>query len=289
MMTRVGLERRIEALEALNARLSATAAAASPRTIAWDPLGGGDATTWAEVMGFVNASPAPIQIYVKNDGTVPAGTYEMKGAIMYGVFDRPVVVTVSDGAVLRNLHEISDNLALRSVSSAPIIEFIPSPTAPTVFLMLFGSRIVNDGTSQIVHVPTGSTLIVAMFVAGGLTNPTPGIGTFLIDAGGFAVLLSQGANGSLSSFGDIAQGPAATTLAYAGFDGPYPTPVGFAGTITNLAADLNGGSGPTAFRPTSSLGGPLALGVNYFDTGIVPARPVWWDGAIWVDAAGAPA
>jgi hypothetical protein len=281
---------RVERLESVGKKTRAVALkGALERIIAWDPLGGGDATTWAEVMDFVNASPAPIQIYVRNDGVVPAGTYDMKAATMYGIFDRTVTVTVSDGAVLRNLHEISDNLSLRSVSSSPIIEFIPSPTAPTVFLMLFGSRVVNDGTSQIVHIPAASTLVMAMFVAGGLSNPTPGIGTFLIDAGGFAILLSQGANGSLSTFGDIAQGPAGTTLGYAGFDGPYPTPAGFAGTVVNLAADLNGGSGPTAFRPAAGLGTPVGIGTSYFDTTIVPPRPIWWDGAQWVDATGAPA
>lgn len=41
-------------------------------------------------------------------------------------------------------------------------------------------------------------------------------------------------------------------------------------------------SGPTAARPTASF-----VGQPYFDTTL--GLPVWWSGATWVNASGAPA
>lgn len=41
-------------------------------------------------------------------------------------------------------------------------------------------------------------------------------------------------------------------------------------------------SGSTAGRPSAPYEGQ-----QYFDTTLVPKRPVWWDGAAWIDASGA--
>lgn len=41
-------------------------------------------------------------------------------------------------------------------------------------------------------------------------------------------------------------------------------------------------SGTTLQRPTQ-----VFVGLQYFDTTIVPNRPIWWNGAAWIDAAGA--
>jgi len=48
--------------------------------------------------------------------------------------------------------------------------------------------------------------------------------------------------------------------------------------------DRNGLQGTTLERPVFPV--PL-LGFIYFDTDV--GFPIWWNGAIWVDAAGAPA
>ncbi len=42
-------------------------------------------------------------------------------------------------------------------------------------------------------------------------------------------------------------------------------------------------SGATAGRPAAPY-----TGQQYFDTTLAPKRPIWWDGAAWVDAAGTP-
>jgi hypothetical protein len=55
---------------------------------------------------------------------------------------------------------------------------------------------------------------------------------------------------------------------------------GFLGTVT--IAESSGGT--TAHRPASPF-----LGQMYFDTTIATPIPIWWDGAQWVDSAGAPA
>jgi hypothetical protein len=41
-------------------------------------------------------------------------------------------------------------------------------------------------------------------------------------------------------------------------------------------------SGVTAQRPPSGL----YIGQQYFDTTIIPNRPIWWNGVTWIDAAG---
>jgi hypothetical protein len=43
-------------------------------------------------------------------------------------------------------------------------------------------------------------------------------------------------------------------------------------------------SGTTANRPVDSVQVPLQIGQYYFDTTI--GRPIWWNGANWINAAG---
>lgn len=78
---------------------------------------------------------------------------------------------------------------------------------------------------------------------------------------------------------DTISGAAGATLTvYSG--GTLTAQTGFLGT--KVIAESSGGT--TADRPASPV-----LGQMYFDTDLTPPTPVWWDGAQWVDSAGAPA
>jgi hypothetical protein len=56
-------------------------------------------------------------------------------------------------------------------------------------------------------------------------------------------------------------------------------------TIVNQPITMGGGSGPTPLRPVGALE-PLIPGTRYWDIDLVPPRPVFWDGAMFVDALG---
>jgi hypothetical protein len=272
-------------------QLALTPSPLSTRYLRLDPLAPASvpsvARSWDDVMRYLNAGAPPLTIFVAADVVIPAGVYEMRNATLVGLFSQALVVTAEDGAVLRNLHGVTDNLTLRSISSAPMLEFDFSPSQPSAFVMSTGGKLRNDGTAPQINVPDGFGFVLVLGIAGQLTNPTPGVGTLLLGNGSTAIVVAADLPNALSTFGDVAQGPATATLAYIGFGGPYPTPAGFAGSVQNIAGSLVGGSGPTAQRPPSGLGGPVEMGTSYFDSTI--AKPVWWDGAQWVDATGAPA
>jgi len=265
--------------------------AGATQSILWDSLGGGDATTWAEVMAFVAASLAPITIYVNNDATIPVGTYEINGATF--VAD-PIIasktITLADGAVLNNLGKIYGQLVLRGTQTGgPCLTFdAASGGSPNILILEFNGVLQNDGTGPMIEVPAG-----AFFVVSFVSN-----GTYLSGGGQPHVNLGAAAVFIIGSFGissltnDFLTGPAGSSLFYqnlGGFPSPLPTNAGFLGTtVQNIlfgVSCLN-----VANRPFNPFGGPILIGTMVFDQSLgVTGMPIWWDGTQWVDATGAPA
>lgn len=105
-------------------------------------------------------------------------------------------------------------------------------------------------------------------------------------AGGTEAIACNGTS-ELALHADRTSPPAADTIAgavgatlTAKCEGTLTAQTGFLGTVT--IPESSGGT--TANRPTSPV-----LGQMYFDTTIATPIPIWWDGAQWVDSAGAPA
>lgn len=276
----------------LSSALAAAKAAAGGggNAILWAPDGSGDATTWADVMRFIDKTPSPVTVYTR-PGTkeIPAGTYELNHAAIQQ--DTPVAdygtINVLDGALLRNLGSLGNSQRVESVSSAPCLEFdLPSGGAPRIlFLTPFGGGLQVAGASPMIVVPAGELFVIACLNGGGLNTSSPGVSPIQLGTGSGLLVVTQGFPPNFG--GDFVRGDATTLLGYGhfGIGGPYPAPGSFAGTVLNAPLLTMGGSGPTATRPTG-LFGPLSLGTTYFDTDLVPPRPIWWDGTQWVDATG---
>jgi len=262
-------------------------------SILWAPAGGGDAVTWAEVMGFVNAANAPITIYVSATGPapVPAGTYNMKYATFYSV---PTignsVVDLADGAVLHNLGKIFGQMAVQgNQTGGPCLTFdIPSGGGPSTILLEFNGTLQNNGVGPMIVVADNQFFVVGFLLSGGYNQLG---GQPLVSLGANSVLI-MGAFGNTGVPNDFVTGPATASLLIqnlGGFPSPLPTNAGFLGTtVQNLLfgfSCLN-----VASRPFNPFGGPILVGTMVFDQSLgITGLPIWWDGTQWVDATGAPA
>ena len=259
-----------------------TSGASAPRTtVLWKPSGGGDATTWADVMAFVSAANPPVDIYIDEDGTIPAGVNDMKGATLRGPLSTRVqkTVTCENGAVLHNLAEIHNAVTLRSLSSAPVLTFTFSASAPQPFQITNHAQLKNaSATSSMLAVPDGKLLLfelgdsVSIIREPGAVNPIQ-LGTF-----SYLLLLFEGMTDG--SFVNVCQGDPTSVFAYAhfGMAGPYQTPAGYGGTVYNVAMSVTGGSGPSSQRPTDALE-PIPLGCIYYDTDL--GEEIVWNGSSW--------
>jgi len=264
--------------------------AAAASSILWAPGGGGDATTWAEVMGFVDAANAPITIYVNASATIPVGTYELHGSTLAADPSFSArVVTFADGAVLNNLGQLSGQLILEGTQTGgPCLTFDAAPPGtPNCLILHFTPTLRNSGMGPMIEVPAGGFFIFACLF-NGTYESGPGQPLANLGAGGVFLI---GAFGSSPFANDFLTGPVGSTLLYQNFGGmqsPLPTNAGFLGTtLQNIlfgASCVN-----VAARPVNPFGA-LNVGTSVFDQSLgVTGQPIWWDGTQWVDATGAPA
>jgi len=277
--------------------------------ILWKPAGGGDARTWADVMGFVNATECPFPIYV-DDPTpgnllIPLGTYDLHECW----FERPRlpfqdVVTMQTGAVLRNLRRIVGSVVLQgNPTTAQCLVFDPpAPGFPSVIFAELSAQYQNMGTRPMIDCPPvggGPAIVFVSIDDGGYKLGNPATSFIGITAPGAACIC--GVRDQATNIDPtFISGPVGSILAYQQAGGGVTfaqlgTLPLFGGTLLNAPVTTLGGSGPTSFRPTTVFGTPL-IGTMYFDTDLAPpnGKPIWFVGnppsaTGWVDATGAPA
>lgn len=258
-------------------------------SVAWGE--GQDATLWADVMKVISASKATVTVIPKADPLVPLqippGTYDLQSAEWngYKLGDWAVnIVEIQDGALLKNIGPCRWSWVLRSLSSSPTLENIPQgASGPSIYFLDFGHVWQNSGTAPMITVADNH---MAVFVnrGGGVLPGTAEV----IQLGDASILIWAIREGIQSLDPNFVSGPASAIMLVQ-HDGtvPFPLPAFplFNGSIFNVPVGLLGGTGPTSFRPASFLG-PISIGCMYFDTDLVPPKPIWWDGAQWVDATG---
>lgn len=258
----------------------------SASTISWAPGGGGDATTWAEVMEFVDAANHPLTVYLNGSASIPPGVYDVNG--MQLISDPEIatfVVTMDDGAQLNDLGAILGQLTLKSLSTAltPLVFVAPPSGGPNSLKLEFNASLENAGTVPMIEVAAGDLFVIAGLFNATLTDTAP-----VVNLGAGSTLLI-GVYGSLNVTDDYVTGPASATLVYQVVTGGLPTPIpvnaGFAGTTVQNV--LTGWSCTTAGRPAANPLYTLHTGTMTFDTDL--GFPIWWDGTQWVDATGTPA
>jgi hypothetical protein len=266
--------------------------------IAWRPDGSGDAVTWGDVVKILNANVVSMLVDVSPEQSgyvVPPGEYDFRGGGFSAVFGASrSIIDVQDGASFIDLSVVAGSVVLDfHPTSAPALVYTASAIGlPGILSLQRNGTIRNSGTVPLVRSDVslgGPGIVLASFENGGLAAGSAPI--LDIAAGAVAIFLTIGS----VNIGDVVpsslvSGPIGSTL-WLVHDGtlsfPFPAQPAFLGSISNLPLGCSPSGGPTALRPSPIF--PLATGVSYFDTGIVPPRPVWWDGAAWVDATGTPA
>ena len=255
-------------------------------TISWAPGGGGDATTWAEVMAFVGAVNHPLTVYLNGSASIPPGVYNVNG--MQLISDPEIdtfVITLDDGAQLNDLGAIVGQITLKSLSTAltPLVFAVPLSGGPNSLKLEFNASLENAGTVPMIEVAAGGFFVIAGLFNATLTDTAP-----VVNLGAGSTLI-VGVYGSLNVTDDYVTGPASASLVYqvvtGGLPTPLPTNAGFAGTT--LQNVLTGWACTTAGRPSVSPFYALHTGTMTFDTDL--GFPIWWDGTQWVDATGTPA
>jgi hypothetical protein len=282
-------------------RLRASVAAAGLQTsVVWAPgqaPGGSRVQTWEQVMAAVASSQTPLTIWIDRVAgdpplTVPPGVYEMKNATIIGrqldALDEKIII-LADGAVLRNLRQLSGSVGLLgNPTAAPCLEWDPiSPFEPPVLLLSEGAVFSNAGTHAMVDVTAGFVL-VNVNRGGYIAPPVPAAPGIALADGSMLILFVL--NGVQQLDDTFLGGTAASVLLLAS-DGTLPLPLPalpmFAGLTLNAGGSAAGGGGPTALRPLGIIPGTeLSVGTTFYDTTIV--KPVWWDGTQWVDVNGVP-
>jgi hypothetical protein len=262
------------------------ASSKSASTILWAPGGGGDATTWAEVMAFVGAANPPLTVYLNGSASIPPGLYNVNG--MQLISDPEIdtfTITLADGAQLENLAGILGQITLKSLSTAltPLVFGPPLPSgAPHALKLEFNASLENAGAVPMIEVGAGEIFVISGLFNATLTDTAP-----VVNLGAAATVII-GVYGNLTITDGYVTGPADATLVYqvvtGGLPTPLPTNAGFAGTT--LQNVLTGWSCTTAGRPSVNPLYTLHTGTMTFDTDL--GIPIWWDGAQWVNASGAP-
>jgi len=152
-----------------------------------------------------------------------------------------------------------------------------------VFVAELGATLTNLGSAPMLEAPPGSLLVFVILISGGFSTGTPGA-VMAHAAAGTTLLL--GCFGNCQFPDDYISGDVGANLIYQNFGGiPSPLPLipqWLGGVFNNpLLAISNTNAGD---RPSSPFG-PLQLGAMSFDQTL--NKPIWWNGAIWVDATGA--
>lgn len=280
-----------------------------PPDIAWSPSGAGSAKTFTDVEAIVETSLTPNTVYLTDSNTTYLfGTVDMKGgnfSASAGNADSRIL-SIPDGAIVRNLG--AQIFGVGAFNGAMKVQFNstgvdaplqfdtagpPQNFAP--FEFGGGTLMENLGTRAVIDIPPAApdSLLVFIVQNNAAIGPGAGLAPIVSMGAGSNCIIAMNNNINATLDPGWIVGDATNFVAFltdGGFDFSLVASwVGIAACAkANQPTGLDGGSGPTAFRPMG-LFGPLASGVRYFDTDLVPPRPIYWDGVAmqWNDALGA--
>ena len=282
---------------------------ATVNSVAWSPSGNGTAKTWADVQAILANSKTPTSIHLIDVDfnvpvfyDIPAGVTDLKGSSFTAPAGNPnqSILRLADGAQLRNggFNGLVSGLFNGNMTALFQSTFgSPNPLAWdsqltnrfASFGFGTGATIQNTGTIPVISVPLAAPDSLMIFVFANSANIIPGTAPIIsMDLGStmITVVLNNGAG--LIDSGWISAGITNLVIMLAdGFDlGTVPTWAGAAlTTFINNPISIDGGSGPTFLRPFGVFF-PLVIGTRYFDITLAPPKPIYWDGAIFVDALG---
>ena len=259
--------------------------------IVWRSDGTGDAVTWLEVVALIGTTPG-VQIYVDEQLVflqVTPGVWDVLGAVFYSPYLLAAVtgVVIQDGAQLRNCRGGSGGLAFDCQSTGlPSFAFdIMGLVVPLAnFSLARGATVQNSGTAPAIQAGQGDvpgSFFLLELATGGSFNANPAVPVLnATQVTVFCVVeesitetplgLNTLSSDALSGLGFVQDG----TLRAAATDWPL-----WLGIVANSTYSLDGGQGPTGFRPTNIGLGDVPTGATYYDT--TTREPLYWDGLAW--------
>lgn len=262
----------------------------------WSPSGGGDLTTWDDVVQRVSDNKTACSIHLKLGETylIPASDtpFPMNNSVFEMAVGAGVALELEDGAQLLDCGGGIGPVVFVANStddSKPPLTYdvFEHPTGgPGVFLLQFGGTIWQKGTAPVAVIPADSMLVLAARYGSPFDAQTaPNVEVLRIEGNGILLLTSIGVTPSPPD-GIIAGAAQSVFAVQHDGAGKYPSgQTGFAGTILNVPIGTNAGVGPTSFRPQGFFG-PIPNGTVYFDETV--GLPLWWNAqnSEWRDAAG---
>lgn len=278
-------------------------------TIAWSPSGNGTARTWEDVQAILANAKAPLAIHLIDVSfiapvyyDIPAGVTDLKGSAFFAPAGNPsqAIVRLADDAQLRNggFNGLVSGLFNGNMTALFQSTFgSPNPLAwDTQNLYRFagfgfgtGAAIQNMGTIPVIHVPPATPDSLMIFAIVNNANVIPGTAPIIsMDVGSTIIVVAINNGAGFIDSGWISAGITNLVIMLAdGFDlGTVPTWAGAAlATFINNPISIDGGAGPGFLRPFGIFF-PLVIGTRYFDVSLLPPRPIYWDGAMFVDALG---
>lgn len=267
--------------------------------ILWAPDESGHASTFEEVMAYVEASKSPFPIYVRGTSQnspyldIPGNDepYDFKGCWFEQrdlSRDAMDVVRFQQGAMLKNLSRAVGGLVLESVSDAPVLSWDASGNQ-YFFSAELSAALKNSGTAPMIAVDTMKYFVFLMSDFVSIRNSQsvqvqePVID---LDSGAACVLAINGTTADISD--KFVRGDNTNSLFWF-HDGS----VSFSQQYYlsdesqfNCPRSTLGGAGPSTFRPSSGPFGNLKDLTSYNDTTI--RKMVLWDAgnSEFVDALG---
>ena len=257
-------------------------------------------TTWEDVEAAIAARPnIPLTLYVFDNlapAVVPAtastdlqGRVTLRGTFL-GTGNTPML-SVADGGYLRNVTQVFTLQITGTPTAQPFIV----QDLPAVSLLLREGAEIGLGAGA----TAPAVDVLASVIGTQVTSALSGQIVSAAGAGQSIVRLASGISCISVGLGFVGGGPGpwyppqtfegdATTSVFSLHDNttrPDP-PTLFLGSFVvqpfSAAALSVPSAGATGSRPLGA-----ALGEMFFDTTV--GFPVWWTGALWVDASGTPA
>lgn len=266
-------------------------------SLVWRPGGissDGVATTWDEVDEFAQTASIPWTLYVDTSiaaAEIPStADTEFNNLVTFfsASGSAGTQILIKDGGVIRNPYSIGQacGIACEAATTPGIV----LSTAGAIFLVSEGGQVgnVSGMSAEAAIVATSPTTIFVVGSGASLSHQETSVP--LVDftyVGAFIILpMSANTSGLDTPIPDnCLQGDATAVIinirdatAYLGDQTSF-----FDGTILvqgiEKSALLDWSNGGTGSRPASPTAGQM-----YFDSDL--GKPIWWDGAAWVDSNG---
>jgi len=315
------LKAEIDKLRALLAIVQGQATVPSAKSsVIWNPAAPMSYSnvfkTWTEVYDQIVLANGAIEVLcaaeqnctIQTRPSELTSTYDVMGASfgVWGAASGGTTLSLLDNTTILNPSQFDGQILVDcQAASVPNISFDFPAGFDRQVVLANGAQIQGDGTLEPIDIPDNGTLSLICYRGGGLGNY--GVAPVKVEAVGifnlyalvgakFPSLHINGApvvsgTGTFNLFYDASLDTGGDPLITPAnwYDGNPPAGI-FTGTYNAIpidnAAYLNPSQGPTASRPTGALTGQM-----YFDTTLAAGagKPIWWNGATWVDATGTPA